>query len=221
MTLACGVDLIEIDRVARTLPGFDPGGKDRHDYQTLAGYLVKALDWAPFFFVTFLIALPGLALLVAMRALEAVIVTQKPDGDRRRIAIGEFYRLPGSTPEIENVLEPGELITHVELPPAPEGRQTYRKARMDHRDQVELRCERLLARLVAEPPPRPERARRSAEQRQGEQGRFAYPPAARCGARLVMGEGEHRHQVDRRQRQCGGDEECGWSRHRLRCVSTS
>ncbi len=66
---------------------------------------------------------------VAMRALEAVIVTQKPDGDRRRIAIGDFYRLPGSTPEIENVLEQGELITHVELPPAPEGRQTYRKVR--------------------------------------------------------------------------------------------
>jgi xanthine dehydrogenase YagS FAD-binding subunit len=66
---------------------------------------------------------------VAMRALEAVIITQKPDGDRRRIAIGEFYRLPGSTPEIENVLEPGELITHIELPPAPEGKQTYRKVR--------------------------------------------------------------------------------------------
>ncbi|WP_455155881.1 FAD binding domain-containing protein [Sphingomonas zeae] len=66
---------------------------------------------------------------VAMRALEAVIITQKPDGDRRRIAIGEVYRLPGETPEIENVLERGELITHVELPPAPEGRQTYRKVR--------------------------------------------------------------------------------------------
>ncbi|MDQ1229539.1 xanthine dehydrogenase family protein subunit M [Sphingomonas sp. SORGH_AS_0879] len=66
---------------------------------------------------------------VAMRALDAVIVTRKPDGDRRRIAIGEFYRLPGATPEIENVLERGELITHVELPPAPRGRQTYRKVR--------------------------------------------------------------------------------------------
>ena len=66
---------------------------------------------------------------VAMRALEAIIVTQKPDGDRRRIAIGDFYRLPGNMPEIENVLEPGELITHVELPPAPAGRQTYRKVR--------------------------------------------------------------------------------------------
>ncbi|WP_267434233.1 xanthine dehydrogenase family protein subunit M [Sphingomonas sp. GM_Shp_1] len=66
---------------------------------------------------------------VAMRALEAVIITQKPDGDRRRIGIGEFYRLPGATPEIETVLAPGELITHVELPPAPKGKQTYRKVR--------------------------------------------------------------------------------------------
>ncbi len=33
-----------------------------------AGYMIKALDWGPFFLATFLIALPGLALLVAMRA---------------------------------------------------------------------------------------------------------------------------------------------------------
>ncbi len=67
---------------------------------------------------------------VAMRALDATILTLKPDGERRRIAIGEFYRLPGSTPEIETVLEHGELITHVELPPAPAGaRQIYRKVR--------------------------------------------------------------------------------------------
>jgi xanthine dehydrogenase YagS FAD-binding subunit len=66
---------------------------------------------------------------VAMRALDAMIVTLKPDGDRRRIAIGDFYRLPGDTPQIETVLEPGELITHVELPPAPTGIQLYRKVR--------------------------------------------------------------------------------------------
>jgi xanthine dehydrogenase YagS FAD-binding subunit len=67
---------------------------------------------------------------VAMRALDAVIVTLGADGDRRRIPIHDFYRLPGQTPEIETVLRPGELITHVELPPAPEGaRQTYRKVR--------------------------------------------------------------------------------------------
>ena len=67
---------------------------------------------------------------VAMRALDATIVTLKPDGDRRHLSIHEFYRLPGETPEIETVLEHGELITHVELPPSPEGaRQQYRKVR--------------------------------------------------------------------------------------------
>ena len=66
---------------------------------------------------------------VAMRALDATIVTLKKDGDRRRIAIHDFYRLPGDTPHIETVLHPGELITHVELPPAPRGRQLYRKVR--------------------------------------------------------------------------------------------
>ena len=67
---------------------------------------------------------------VAMRALDATIVTQKADGDRRRIAIGDFYRLPGDTPEIETVLEAGELITAIELPAPVEGaRHLYRKVR--------------------------------------------------------------------------------------------
>ena len=67
---------------------------------------------------------------VAMRALDATVVTQKADGDRRRIAIGDFYRLPGDTPEVETVLEPGELITAIELPAPVEGaRHLYRKVR--------------------------------------------------------------------------------------------
>lgn len=67
---------------------------------------------------------------VAMRALDATIVTQKVDGDKRRVPIGDFYRLPGDTPQIENVLEPGELITHVELPaPVANARHLYRKVR--------------------------------------------------------------------------------------------
>ncbi|WP_375394901.1 FAD binding domain-containing protein [uncultured Sphingomonas sp.] len=67
---------------------------------------------------------------VAMRALDATLVTLKPDGDKRRIALGDFYRLPGGTPEIETVLEPGELITHVELPaPVVGARHIYRKVR--------------------------------------------------------------------------------------------
>jgi xanthine dehydrogenase YagS FAD-binding subunit len=66
---------------------------------------------------------------VAMRALDATIVTLSGEGEKRRIPIGDFYRLPGDTPHIEHVLKPGELITHIELPPAPTGKQTYRKVR--------------------------------------------------------------------------------------------
>ena len=66
---------------------------------------------------------------VAMRALDAMIVTLKPDGDGRRIPIHDLYRLPGDTPHIETMLEQGELITHVELPKPPAGKQAYRKVR--------------------------------------------------------------------------------------------
>jgi xanthine dehydrogenase YagS FAD-binding subunit len=66
---------------------------------------------------------------VAMRALDATIVTLKAGGGSRRIAIGDFYRLPGDTPHIETVLDPGELITHIELPPPLKGKQLYRKVR--------------------------------------------------------------------------------------------
>lgn len=65
---------------------------------------------------------------VAMTALEAVIYVQGTKGERK-IAIGEFYKLPGDTPEVENVLEPGDLITHVELPPATDTKQVYLKLR--------------------------------------------------------------------------------------------
>jgi xanthine dehydrogenase YagS FAD-binding subunit len=66
---------------------------------------------------------------VAMRALDAAVLTLQPGGERRRIALAELYRLPGDTPHIETVLEPGELITHIELPPPSPGRQLYRKVR--------------------------------------------------------------------------------------------
>ena len=66
---------------------------------------------------------------VAMRALDAMIVTLKADGDRRRISIHDFYQLPGETPHIETVLERSELITHIELPAPPKGKQAYRKVR--------------------------------------------------------------------------------------------
>jgi len=55
---------------------------------------------------------------VAMAALDAVIVTRGPGGVRR-IVFTDFHLEPGDHPERENVLEPGEIITSVELPPLP------------------------------------------------------------------------------------------------------
>ncbi|WP_439594338.1 FAD binding domain-containing protein [Falsiroseomonas sp.] len=66
---------------------------------------------------------------VAMRALDAVVETVRPDGATRTIPIADFHRLPGETPHLETVLEPGELITAVTLPPPVGGAQIYRKVR--------------------------------------------------------------------------------------------
>jgi xanthine dehydrogenase YagS FAD-binding subunit len=66
---------------------------------------------------------------VAMRALDATVETIKPDGATRAIPIADFHRLPGDTPHIETVLEPGELITAATLPPPLSGKQIYRKVR--------------------------------------------------------------------------------------------
>ncbi|ARP93850.1 FAD binding domain-containing protein [Bordetella genomosp. 13] len=66
---------------------------------------------------------------VAMRALDATIETVRPDGARRAIPIADFYRLPGTTPEVETVLASGELITAVTLPPPVGGTHIYRKVR--------------------------------------------------------------------------------------------
>lgn len=66
---------------------------------------------------------------VALRALDAVVETVKGDGSKRSIPIADFHRLPGDTPHIETVLEQGEFITSVVLPPPTGGRQIYRKVR--------------------------------------------------------------------------------------------
>jgi xanthine dehydrogenase YagS FAD-binding subunit len=66
---------------------------------------------------------------VAMAALEATIHVQGPAGNRA-IPFAEFHLLPGTTPERETVLEPGDLITHVTLPPPIAGsKQVYLKLR--------------------------------------------------------------------------------------------
>jgi xanthine dehydrogenase YagS FAD-binding subunit len=66
---------------------------------------------------------------VAMATLEAVIHVEGPKGTRT-IPIGDFHLLPGDTPDRETVLEPGDLITHVTLPPPITGsKQVYLKLR--------------------------------------------------------------------------------------------
>ena len=66
---------------------------------------------------------------VAMRVLDATVETVRPDGQTRRIAIADFHRLPGNTPDIETALLSGELITAVTLPSPVGGTQVYRKVR--------------------------------------------------------------------------------------------
>ncbi len=66
---------------------------------------------------------------VALAALDATVHVEGADG-RRTIAFGELHRLPGDTPDRDTVLQPGDLITAVELPALPlAARSTYRKVR--------------------------------------------------------------------------------------------
>lgn len=53
---------------------------------------------------------------VALAALDAVVEVQHAGGTRR-IAMADFHRLPGNTPERDTNLEPGELIVAIEIPP--------------------------------------------------------------------------------------------------------
>jgi xanthine dehydrogenase YagS FAD-binding subunit len=66
---------------------------------------------------------------VALTALEATIHIQGAKGERA-VPIGDFFLVPGNTPQRETVLEPGELITFVTLPPPKAGsKQVYLKLR--------------------------------------------------------------------------------------------
>ena len=66
---------------------------------------------------------------VALRALDAVVETVGAGGRIRSIPIAQFHRLPGDRPDIETVLEAGELVTSVTLPAPVGGVHAYRKVR--------------------------------------------------------------------------------------------
>lgn len=66
---------------------------------------------------------------VALSALGAVIHMQGTNGPRKMPFV-DFHLLPGEHPEIETALQPGELITAIELPPLLLAENsTYRKVR--------------------------------------------------------------------------------------------
>src|SRR6201997_5418733 len=61
---------------------------------------------------------------VALTALEATIQVQGPKG-KRTVPIRDFYLLPGSTPDRETILEPGDVILSVTLPPPVAGAKSH------------------------------------------------------------------------------------------------
>jgi xanthine dehydrogenase YagS FAD-binding subunit len=56
---------------------------------------------------------------VALAAFDAVVRTRRPDGAERAIALADFHVAYGEDPARQCVLEHGELIVGVELPPVP------------------------------------------------------------------------------------------------------
>ncbi len=52
---------------------------------------------------------------IALVALDALVLVSGPKGDRS-IPFIDFHRLPGDTPQKDNTLERGELITAIEIP---------------------------------------------------------------------------------------------------------
>ncbi|MGH7471765.1 MAG: FAD binding domain-containing protein [Longimicrobiales bacterium] len=63
-------------------------------------------------------------LAVVLVALDATVQLRAPHG-ARSLALEELYLLPGETPYRETVLEPGELITAVEVSASPAARRSH------------------------------------------------------------------------------------------------
>jgi xanthine dehydrogenase YagS FAD-binding subunit len=65
---------------------------------------------------------------VALAALDARVHVAGSAGVRT-IAVAEFHRLPGDRPDLETLLDAGDVIVAVEIPASPVARQRYRKVR--------------------------------------------------------------------------------------------
>jgi xanthine dehydrogenase YagS FAD-binding subunit len=61
---------------------------------------------------------------VALTVLDAQVELTGRDG-KRTVAIGDFHKLPGDTPHIETVLQPGEMITGIDVPASAAARRSH------------------------------------------------------------------------------------------------
>jgi xanthine dehydrogenase YagS FAD-binding subunit len=61
---------------------------------------------------------------VALVALDAVVDVRGTSGERT-VPLGDFHRLPGDTPHIETVLDPGEVVTAIRVPSSPVARRSH------------------------------------------------------------------------------------------------
>lgn len=62
---------------------------------------------------------------VALAALDAVVKVRGANGQERSIKFTDFHRVPGSTPEKDNTLTHGDLITSIDLPRSPFGSKSH------------------------------------------------------------------------------------------------
>src|SRR5436309_445133 len=63
-------------------------------------------------------------LAVALVALDGAVEVLGPGG-QRTVLLDEFYRLPGDTPHIATILEPGEVIAAITVPANPAARRSH------------------------------------------------------------------------------------------------
>ena len=68
-------------------------------------------------------------LAVALLAIDATVQTEACDKTRRSFPLADLHRLPGTMPEVETTLAPGEMITSVTLPAGEFARSVYLKIR--------------------------------------------------------------------------------------------
>ena len=145
---------------------------------------------------------------VAMMALEATVHIRGPKGERA-VPLNDFYFVPGSTPNRENVLQPGELITHVTLPAPAGGTRSYYLKRRDRASyEFALASAAVVAQMqgrtlqrvrialggVGTKPWRSKEAEQALEGRGGGRKQFSR----RCGSRIAGSEAASRQRIQSR-----------------------